>query len=141
MKTLNTFILAMGAAALLGTTGLYAQPRAVADVPFNFTVKTVPMPAGKYELHAASTTDRAIQMRNIETGKSVFVPRTLSPDAGKGEASGKIVFHRYGDRYFFSEARTPDGLHFRYTPSKLERELGTGRQLALANIPLTTVGQ
>ena len=50
MKTLNTFVLAMSAAAMLGTTGLYAQTGVVADVPFNFTVDTVRMPAGEYTL-------------------------------------------------------------------------------------------
>ena len=53
MKTLNTLILTLGAAALLGTTGLYAQTGTVAKVPFNFTAMSATMPAGEYSVRPA----------------------------------------------------------------------------------------
>ena len=141
MKTLNTFVLALSAAAVLGTTALYAQTRVVADVPFDFTVQTVTMPAGEYALKPLSATNGLIQILNLETGRSVAVlaPSALSTYKGKDVDSGKLIFHKYGDRYFFSEVWTPSGPRGRATPSKLEQEIRAGnaeRQMASVSISL-----
>jgi hypothetical protein len=146
MKTLNTFVLAMSAAAMLGTTGLYAQTGVVANVPFNFIVETVKMPAGEYTLQPTSRSSGVIQMLNRETGESVLVSAQslLSTYKGKETEPGKLIFHRYGDRYFFSEVWTPNGLRGRAMPSKLEREIqasSADKQVALVSIPLTGAGQ
>jgi hypothetical protein len=146
MKTLKTFVLAMSAAAMLATTGLYAQTGVVANVPFNFTVETVRMPAGEYTLQPTSTTSGVIQILNRQTGESILVnaPSMLSTHKGKEAESGKIIFHRYGDRYFFSEVWTPNGLRGHRQPSKLEREIQASsaeKQVALVSIPLTGAGQ
>jgi hypothetical protein len=145
MKTLNTFVLAMSAAAMLGTTGLYAQTGVVADVPFNFTAESVKMPAGEYTLTPISRTSGVIQMRNVNTGESILVNAQglLSTHQGTGEESGLIIFHRYGNRYFFSEVWTPYGLRGHVRPSKLEREIqaGNAEKLALVSIPLAGAAQ
>jgi len=137
MKTLNTLILAVG--AVLGTTGLYAQTKAVANIPFDFTVSSVTLPAGEYTLQSASAAHNLIQIVNHETGKSalILLPDT---DAPKGTAEGRVTFHRYEDRYFFSGVWTPNGLHGRALPGKLERELQASRgerETASLSIPLT----
>ena len=144
MKTLKTFVLAMSTVAMLGTTGLYAQTGVVANVPFNFTVDTVRMPAGDYTLLPTSHTSGVIQLQNRETGKSALVnaQSTLSAYRSKGQESGVIIFHRYGDRYFFAEVWTPNGLRGRTNPSKLEREIqANGADVAVVSIPLAGAGQ
>jgi hypothetical protein len=145
MKTLNSIVLAMSAAAMLGTTGLYAQSGVVANVPFNFTVETVKMPAGEYTLQTVSTASGVIQMQNAKTGESILVsaPSSLSTHKGQGEESGVIIFHRYGDRYFFSEVWTPYGIRGSAKPSKLEREIqaGNAEKLAVVSIPLAGAAQ
>jgi hypothetical protein len=83
---------------------------------------------------------------NRETGKSVLVNASglLSVHKGKGEETGMIIFHRYGDRYFFSEVWTPDGIRSHAKPSKLEREIQASsaeKQVALVSIPLPGAGQ
>ena len=142
MKTLNTFVLAMSAAAMLGTTGLYAQSGVAANVPFNFTVESARMPAGEYTLTAVNKTSGIIQMLNIETRESILVLAPSLVSTYKGNGEGKVIFHRYGDRYFFSEVWTPDGLRGHVTPSKLEREIQTsGEKLALVSVPLAGAAQ
>ena len=138
MKTLNTFVLALSAAAVLGTTALHAQTRVLADVPFDFTVQNVTMPAGQYALQPLSNTSDAIRIVNLETRHSVGVlaSRTLSAYKGKDTESGKLIFNRYGDRYFFSEVWTPS-LRGRVAPSKQERAIqaiGAERQMASVTI-------
>jgi hypothetical protein len=145
MKTLKTFVLAMSAVAMLGTTGLYAQIGVAANVPFNFTVENSRMPAGDYLLVPTSSTSGVIQLLNRETGKSILVnaPSTLAAYTRNGAESGVIIFHRYGDRYFFSEVWTPNGVAGHAKPSKLEREIqaSTGKQVAVVSVPLAGAGQ
>jgi len=138
MKTLNTFVLAMSAAAMLGTTGLYAQTGVVANVPFNFTAASVKMPAGQYTLTPLNRTSGIIQMLNVATGQSILVnaPGALAIHEGYSEETARLIFHRYGDRYFFSEVWTPDGLRGHVAPSTLEREIRASEKLALVSIPL-----
>jgi hypothetical protein len=56
MKTLKTIILSVGAVALLGASGLSAQTKATADIPFEFTAQNTTLPAGEYTMSAASPT-------------------------------------------------------------------------------------
>jgi hypothetical protein len=140
MKTLNTFMLALGALATLVAAGLQAQSRAVAKIPFDFTVQAVTLPAGEYTLAPLSDAG-VIQIRNNETGKSVAVlaPPALSNYKGDKTALGKVIFHRYGDHYFFSEVWIPNGLRGGVAPDKVERELranGTENHMASVEIPL-----
>jgi hypothetical protein len=142
MKTLKTIVLAMSAVAMLGTTGLYAQTGIVANVPFNFTVDTVKMAAGEYTLATTSETSGVLQITNRETGASVLVNAQKMLSTHEGQGSGMIIFHRYGDRYFFSEVWTAYGLRGRTQPSKLEREIEAGNgEVALVSIPLVGARQ
>jgi hypothetical protein len=137
MKTVNNGILALATAVLLGT-GLYAQ-NTRAEFPFDFTVQSVTLPAGHYSLHALRTGSEVIRLVNLDTSKLIMVlaARTNAPAVEK--ASGKIVFHRYGDRYFLSEVWSTNGPRGRVSPSKLEREMqanGTEKEMASISIPL-----
>ena len=141
MKTLTNTILALSAVAVLGTTGIYAQTKAVANIPFQFTVATVSMPAGDYSLAALQTASGVLKIQNLATGRCALVmaPGTLSTYKGEPTDAGKVIFHRYGDRYFFSEVWSPGGLRGRTQPPKLEQELrasNPGTQMASVDITL-----
>lgn len=144
MKTLNTKILTLAAVAVLGTTGLYAQTGAVATIPFDFTVQSVTMPAGGYTLRSLAGPSGLMQLTNNETRKSILVlaPCTGASHDNAKAATGEIGFHRYGDRYFFADVWTPNGLSGHVAPSKLERELQASRaekEVASVSIPVTLV--
>ena len=144
MKTLNTLVLVVSAAAMLGTARLHAQSGVVANVPFNFNAASAKMPAGEYTLTSINRTSGVIRMLNVATGESILVsaPATLTTYKGNSEETGKLIFHRYGDRYFFSEVWTPDGLRGRVMPSKLEQEIKSGgEKLAVVSIPLAGAAQ
>jgi len=131
MKTLKTLILSIGAVALLGASGLYAQTKATANIPFEFTVQNTTLPAGEYSMSAASTSHDVMVIRNVETRKAILV---LAPEGGSKGPRDKnvVVFHQIGDRYFLAEVKT-DGVSGRVAPSKLERERaseGSGQTMA-----------
>jgi hypothetical protein len=139
MKTLNAFVLGLVAAA--APTGLFAQSKTVAKIPFDFTVQTVTMPAGEYALKAAPNMPGVIEIVNLQTQSSVKVlaSRVLSTRKGGEPGPGQLMFNRYGDRYFFAEVCAPQGLRGRTMPSKLEREYkanGDENQVASVAIPV-----
>jgi len=142
MKTLNTIFLGMLMVFALAAPGLFAQTRVTAHIPFDFTVTAVTMPAGDYSLTEMPGGSGVIKITNNETRKSAMVlaPSSYSTHKGKTTDEGKLIFHRYGDQYFFSEVWTPDGLRGATKPAKLERELvarGTPTELASVSIPLS----
>lgn len=139
MKTLNAFVLGLVAAAM--PTGLFAQSKAVAKVPFDFTVQTVTMPAGEYAFKAAPNMPGMIEIENLRTHSSVKVLASSALCTGKGGEldPGQLMFNRYGDRHFFAEVWTPQGPRGRAMPSKLEREYKASaneNQLTSVTIPV-----
>jgi hypothetical protein len=145
MKTLKTFVMTMTAVALLGSTGLYAQQKAVANIPFSFKVSDKTMPAGQYTIGQASTSHYGlVRVQNTANGDSALVLASASNASYKptDNDKAKVIFHRYGDRYFFSEIWTANGnLCGKALPTKLERETrlnaGDAKQMALVSIPLS----
>jgi len=138
MKTLKTIMLSVGAVALLGASGLSAQTKATAAIPFEFTVQNTTLPAGDYTLSATSASHEVMTIRNAETRKAVMV---LAPgtDSGYRRTQDKnvVVFHKIADRYFLAEVKT-DAVSGHVSPSKLERELtseGGGQPLAAVIVP------
>jgi len=141
MKTLKTMILSVGAVALLGAGGLSAQTKAVADIPFAFTVQNTTLPAGQYTMSATSTSHDLMVIRNDETKQAILV---IAPSSESGYRSARdknvVRFHQIGERYFLSEVKT-DAVCGQVSPSKLERELTSGGsgQVAAVIVPALSV--
>ena len=140
MKTLKSLILGVGTLAL--ASGLYAQTKATATIPFEFNVQGTTLPAGDYTLASVSAAHDVMAIRNAETNKGILV-LAASSAAGyrRGTDKSVVVFHRIGDRYFLSEVKT-DAVCGRLAPSKLEREIastGGGQPMAAVIIPAVSV--
>lgn len=73
-----------------------------ANVPFEFIVGDHKLPAGEYIVNAISTQDAAtgIMMRNADD--SAHAVRLVNPKQGRASAA-RLVFHRYGNRYYLAE--------------------------------------
>ena len=142
MKTLKSILLGVGAVALLGASGLYAQTMATATIPFEFTVQNTTLPAGDYTISPTSTTHELMTIRNVETRKAILVLAPSGVREYKGAPDKNVVlFHRIGDRYFLAEVKT-DAVRGHVSPSKLERELaseGSGQPLAAVIVPALSV--
>jgi hypothetical protein len=143
MKTLKTMILSVGAVALWGTSGIAAQTgKADANIPFDFTVQNTTLPAGHYNISAASTSRGLMLIQNAEAHKAILV---LAPDSEGGYArtQGKnvVVFHKVGDRYLLESVKTA-AVCGQLAPSKLEREVtsaGNGQPVASVIVAVLTV--
>ena len=142
MTTLKTIMLSVGAVALLGASGLYAQTKATAEIPFEFTVQNTTLPAGEYTMSATSASHDLMLIRNVEARKAIVVLAPSNETEYKGANDKNVVlFHRIGDRYFLAEVKT-EGVRGHVAPSKLERELaseGTGQPMAAVIVPALSV--
>jgi hypothetical protein len=142
MKTLMTTILSAGAVVFLGASGLYAQTKATAEIPFEFSVQNTTLPAGSYTMSPASASHEVLTIRNVETRQAILVMAPSNP--GKYRCAthkNVVVFHRVGDRYFLAEVKT-DTVSGHIVPSKLERELtseGSGQPMAAVIVPALSV--
>jgi hypothetical protein len=142
MTTLKNIVLTAGMVALWGASALSAQTKAVAGIPFAFTVQDTTLPAGEYTMSNSSPAHNLMLIRSVETRKAALV---LTPGSGsayrRSDDKSVVVFHKVGDRYFLAEVKT-DAVCAKLSPSKLERELtaeGGGRPIAAVILPALTV--
>jgi hypothetical protein len=70
-------------------------------IPFAFTVADKTFQAGEYYVGAAN--EKAIAIRSVN-GKQAAVALTNSVIDSHGTSLPRIVFHKYGDRYFLTQA-------------------------------------
>jgi len=125
-KHLNIAIAVMvlaGALAIGAQAQSPSSPKVVATIPFSFNVSKTTLPAGKYTITVVnpSSDRKTLQIRSAN-GRSSAMVQTNSVDAG-GSDYAKLVFHRYGDRYFFAEAQLAgDSTSLAALKSNAERE-------------------
>jgi hypothetical protein len=124
MKTqlLRTSILALAAVA-----GVYAQAarQFKADVSFDFAAGNQTLPAGEY------TVDHMIAgrviLKSVDQKRGILVLGNAIRSVGSQKDS-KLVFHRYGNRYFLAEVWASATDSGNQVPkSRLERELAGGQ--------------
>ena len=70
-------------------------------IPFAFSVADKTFAAGEYYVGAAN--EKAIAVRSV-SGKDAAVALTNSVIDAHGTSLPRIVFHKYGDRYFLTQA-------------------------------------
>ena len=75
--------------------------QAVAKVPFEFIVGEKTLPSGKYIVRRISDTNAALRIQSAD-GKDSAV-RLTDQIFQMNKTQARLVFHRYGERYFLSE--------------------------------------
>ena len=108
MKTILNIAVATMILVGIVAVNTHAQTGAhkvVANIPFEFTVGKATLPAGRYTVTVMNpTSDRKIlQIRQIEGRASAMV--ITNDVAGDTSENAKLVFHRYGDRYYFAQSQ------------------------------------
>src|ERR1700758_993059 len=87
-------------AALVTAAGVMAQSRAIhATVPFDFSVGDRLLPAGSYEIWSPSR--NMVEIQNRDNHATMLTATTYNSHESRN--GGKLVFHKYRDRYFLSE--------------------------------------
>src|SRR5260370_14924374 len=98
---MGRLMMTIGLPAVLGSSLMLAQsgPAGKADIPFGFYVRDTALPAGSYTVREANYPG-IVQIVNNDTGKSILA--MAPPNHSGNTADSKLVFHKYGDRYFLS---------------------------------------
>lgn len=74
--------------------------RLVSAIPFEFVAGNQSMPAGEYVFSKDATP--GLTVRNSEAEIAAIL-MTQAIETEKNETSARLVFHRYGERYFLAE--------------------------------------
>jgi len=125
----RVFIVALSGCVLtlLLAAGAYAQlPGAPlrANIPFDFNVRGMTLPAGEYEIRRITDQAEGLEVRNIHRSRDHTMFVTDPVEKGNIARHGEIIFHRYGDTYFLYEIWTAGMETGRELPvSKQERYL------------------
>ncbi len=111
----------LAATTCIGSLSASAQTHtALANVPFDFTVGSTPLPAGTYTI-TSSAPSHVIWLDSRSGGHAAVMG--LAGDS-RPLAPNKIVFHKYGSDYFLSDVRCDSAsLNMHITPSKKEKEV------------------
>jgi hypothetical protein len=104
-----------------------------ANIPFEFVVGNRSLPAGAYTIRSVSSTGEALRVVNGRNSKDSAARLTVEA-SGKSQQA-KLVFHRYGDRYFLAEVWSSPEDGRQLLPSKEERAIRKERSRLAANTP------
>ena len=98
-----------------------------ANVPFAFNVGEKSFPAGEYTIVCTNTaSDRKVLQLRGKDGSILIQTNSI---IGQTNGAAKLVFNRYGDRYYFSQAwLAADNTGMQVSRSRSEK--ATGNELA-----------
>jgi hypothetical protein len=120
-STILSSAIALALFASAGSAQAQNSPQLRASIPFAFQAGSKQMPAGVYSISLLS--NHLVLLRARGQHAAGFFTATPSED-GKIQAQGRLVFHRYADRYFLREvweAGSNDGVTC--VPSSEEKEI------------------
>jgi hypothetical protein len=108
------------ALALVINVPFAAAQSAKANVPFDFAIAGKTMPAGTYTVSEIS--DSQIRVANTESTATLLM--RAQREERLDYQSAKMVFHKYGDKYFLAEVWNGAGATGLHIPaSKWEEEI------------------
>lgn len=107
LRGVTMLMLIAGVALMAALVSAHAQSSGPVniDIPFEFAVGGKSLKAGEYSVRAYTTSGDAVLIRSRDShGAAVRLTRSIQ--ASIVPEKSKLVFHRYGQRYFLSEVWT-----------------------------------
>jgi hypothetical protein len=101
----SLFVCALGFGTLVSSSSALAQnPNPIkVDIPFAFQTGNVQMPAGMYQID--NERGGVVLLRGPDHMSEFVVMH--SAIASAASSNGKVIFHRYGNKYFLSQIWRP----------------------------------
>jgi hypothetical protein len=100
--TMLALLVTLSLATVLVSANAQSAPKVVADVPFEFSVGFKTMPAGEYSVQTIVSAGDGLLIRSAD-GKSSALRLSEATERAKDKSQARLVFHRYGDRYFLAQ--------------------------------------
>lgn len=98
--TMLTVIVGIALVTAVGSANGQSALVSTAKVPFEFNVADKALPAGQYIVKAITESGNGVRISG-EDGSAMRLTHRIS--SNKAPDRGKLVFHRYGQRYFLSQ--------------------------------------
>ncbi len=118
------FSAVFGAIAFLTITSAEAQQseKLSVTIPFDYYAGGKVLPAGDYIVSDGIATG-VVMLRSRTQGQAVMLP-THNVASARPQNNAKLIFHRYGNRYFLSEIWSEAGSvqGYQLSPSRTEKE-------------------
>ena len=109
-NTARTTVITL-ALVVMALSPAYAQKTAATvNIPFNFTIDDVRMPAGEYNI--SSSSERVVTIQQVG-GHETKTTMTNNGSSTKSDGRAKLDFHKYGNAYFLAAAWLPNSDHAR----------------------------
>jgi hypothetical protein len=93
----------------------------IARIPFPFSAGKTTLPAGEYKLTCFNSDGGLLLIRSAD-GKAKAVLAVFSV-SGRSQDRGRLVFHRYGSRYFFVQAWAGGDTGVEFPTTRAERAI------------------
>jgi hypothetical protein len=110
---------------MLAATSAFAQAKSPlqANIPFNFIVGGKTLPAGTYILERIDrqTIQETVLIRSAD-GRASGMVRMMPGQTKSVQAQARLIFNRYGERFFLSQLVAPGG-DLELPKSRIERAL------------------
>lgn len=134
--TMLMFIVALALATAV-VSNAQSSNKVVADIPFEFIVGDQSMPAGEYAARATTAQGNGLMIRSAD-GKRAAIRLTNAIEPKRDKTNARLVFHRYGERYFLAEVWSGgDSRGHQLLKSRQERAIQ--RELELAQSTYETI--
>ena len=102
MKLHGAVLVTMLAMMMVGES-MAQTIRMKANVPFDFIVNGSNLPAGEYTIQSFGAIDgKTLRVGNVGTHQGALA-NTIGMESAKAPSQTKLIFHRYGDRYFLAQ--------------------------------------
>jgi hypothetical protein len=92
----------MALTAIASTRVAQAQELMVVNIPFDFVAGNSKLPAGEYSVQVSAPTHTLILIARKDSTTSAFM-NTNAAVSAEPQSQSKLIFNRYGDRYFLSQ--------------------------------------
>jgi Tfp pilus assembly protein PilW len=95
----------MALTAMASTRVAQAQELLVVNIPFDFVAGNMTLPAGEYSIKVSAPERTLLLIERKDAAASTFL-NTNSVATTEIQTESKLIFNRYGDRYFLSQVWT-----------------------------------
>lgn len=126
-------ILAMTSFLLLSLTAaaqlVRAQEPLVVNIPFELVAGKATLPPGEYRVEKLEWNSVVVLIHRAQPSASAMVT-TIAAQANQPQSDSKLVFNRYGNRYFLSQYWSAGSSHGRqFVKSAGEKEISRSARI------------
>ena len=100
-------VLAIVLVSAVASANAQSARKVSANIPFDFVVGDQTLAAGEYSLKATTAPSNGLMIQDENGKSSMRLTNSIEPRQNRRES--RLVFHRYGQRYFLAEVWTGAG--------------------------------